>query len=533
MRLRKTYLLIAGAGIAAAGLWLGGSDRTIAAETPQAGPPPYDRSTRPDLPSRFTRPDNPQVFDARVKEFRDREISQMKMRGRFTVAVGGDIISTFPIAQLEDPALQAILNIVRGADIGVGNSEANIVDYAKAGCCLGGMMAPKETAADMKAMGFDMVNKASNHIADTGVSILPENLEILREAGIAYAGSGRNLQEARAPGYMSIPKGRAAIVGSYAGVVACHQCAPDSDNSGSDMWPAQFASYQLGFAYGMSGLNPLRVTRYNVVPQADFDMLRGFDTANRAARGQRPAAAGQTLNLNGAWYKVGPEEDRGTASYSIYPDDLMQIERSVRNGKEQSDFLSVLVHAHQSRGPGPREPDHLVAYAHGVIDNGADLFARSGPWELRGIEIYKGRPIFYGLGLMVASHMNTPVGYDRYRDNQQDPFASEFTDTELNWVSWYGPNVIAETDRANIRSMESAVAEAVYQDGKLVEVVVTPMQLGYDRPMSQMGIPRIATGAVAQRILIRIQTMSKALGSNLVIKGDKGTIRIGADGRSL
>lgn len=530
MRLRTILMAAAGAGVVLGASWL--AHRSEAAEAlPSA--PTFDRSTRPDLPNRFTRPDNPQLFDARVRAFRDQEIGSMKMRGRFTVAVGGDIISTFPIAQLDDPAVQAVFSIVRGADVGVGNSETNIVDYAKAGCCLGGMMGPKETAVDMKAMGFDMVNKASNHIADTGVAILPENLEILREAGIVAAGSGRNLQEARAPAYFATPKGRAAIVGSYAGVVACHQCAPESDNTGSDMFPAQWASYQLGFSYGMSGLNPLRVTRYHILPQADFDTLRGIDTASRAARGQRPPAAGDTLNFNGAWYKVGPAEDRGTANYSIYPDDIAQIERGVRNGKEQADFLSVLVHSHQSRGPGAREPNHIIEYAHRVIDNGADLFARSGPWEVRGIEIYKGRPIFYGLGLMVGAHMNTPVGYDRYRDHGLDPFATEFTDTELNWTSWYGPNVIVEPDRANIRSMEAAVAEAVFQDGRLTQVIVTPMQLGYDRPMSQMGIPKIATGAVAQRILTRVQEMSKVLGTNLVIKGDKGSIRIGPDGRSL
>jgi poly-gamma-glutamate synthesis protein (capsule biosynthesis protein) len=233
---------------------------------------------------------------------------------------------------------------------------------------------------------------------------------------------------------------------------------------------------------------------------------------------------------------AGSPENRGTASYTIYPDDLQQIERSVRNGKEQSDFMVVGIHAHESRGNvrGQVEmpPDFLIEYARRSIDNGADLFAGTGPWSLRGIEIYKGRPIFYGLSLMVGSSNNTPIGYDRYRDHGLDPFNTEFTDVEMNWTSWFGPNIINETNRSNIGGSESAVAEAVFQDGKLVEVIVTPMELFYNRPMSQMGIPRIATGEVAQRILTRLQQLSKPLGTNVSIKGDKGYIRIGPDGGS-
>ena len=38
--------------------------------------------------------------------------------------------------------------------------------------------------------------------------------------------------------------------------------------------------------------------------------------------------------------------------------------------------------------------------AHTVIDNGADVFVAHGvPLPLRGVEIYKGKPIFYGVEL--------------------------------------------------------------------------------------------------------------------------------------
>ena len=42
--------------------------------------------------------------------------------------------------------------------------------------------------------------------------------------------------------------------------------------------------------------------------------------------------------------------------------------------------------------------DFLPLLFHKAIDAGADVVIRHGPHELNGIEIYKGKPIFYSLG---------------------------------------------------------------------------------------------------------------------------------------
>jgi len=52
--------------------------------------------------------------------------------------------------------------------------------------------------------------------------------------------------------------------------------------------------------------------------------------------------------------------------------------------------------------------------------------------------------------------------------------------------------------------------------------------------MSQKGAPRLSTGKVAQRILTRMQRISKLLGNtHIAIQEDIGIIRVGPDGRSL
>src|SRR5882724_1383448 len=73
---------------------------------------------------------------------------------------------------------------------------------------------------------------------------------------------------------------------------------------------------------------------------------------------------------------------------------------SVRIGKQLADFLVVAIHCHQNSfafqaySQDHQTPNFLIELAHQVIDNGADVFVGHGVHTLRGIEIYKGKPIF-------------------------------------------------------------------------------------------------------------------------------------------
>ena len=68
------------------------------------------------------------------------------------------------------------------------------------------------------------------------------------------------------------------------------------------------------------------------------------------------------------------------------------------------DFMVATIHAHQGPWIAQRwayedePPDFLIDLGRQTIDNGADAFVGHGPHLIRGIEIYKGKPIFYGLG---------------------------------------------------------------------------------------------------------------------------------------
>src|SRR5206468_3121534 len=176
----------------------------------------------------------------------------------------------------------------------------------------GSMTGTKEVAADLKAMGFKLMNRAGNHLLDAGIEGLFETTRLMEDAGLVYAGVGRNLDEARAPRFVETPKGRIGLVGMY------------SETGGNQSRLA--ATYRVGLTGGRPGLNALNLTR----------------------------------------------------AIAVSADHLALLKR-IKDGVED------------------RPPDFLVELAHDAIDNGADAFVGHGPHVLRGIEIYKGKPIFYDL----------------------------------------------------------------------------------------------------------------------------------------
>src|SRR4029078_3534790 len=78
-------------------------------------------------------------------------------------------------------------------------------------------------------------------------------------------------------------------------------------------------------------------------------------------------------------------------------EDLDGIAAVVRNASKQADYTIVNSHTHEGGADRYQPPQLFVTFAHAMIDAGADVVSASGPHVLRGVEIYKGKPILYGL----------------------------------------------------------------------------------------------------------------------------------------
>ena len=118
-----------------------------------------------------------------------------------------------------------------------------------------------------------------------------------------------------------------------------------------------------------------------------------------------------------------------------------------------------------------------TAEAHAAIDAGADLVIGHHPHVLQGIETYKRRLIAYSLGDLVFDHYSVATG-------------------------------------------QTVLVDAVLTP-KGVNATLVPVYA------SSGGIPAVQRGAGATTILSLVRQYSKALGTDVVIRGDVATVRAG------
>ena len=100
----------------------------------------------------------------------------------------------------------------------------------------------------------------------------------------------------------------------------------------------------------------------------------------------------------------------GAAANTPNPEDARRILQSIRDARQRADLVIVYQHNHVfgntsfstifTEGMPERLAPNawLVKWTHEEIDAGADIVVMHGAPLLHGVEIYRGRPIFYDLG---------------------------------------------------------------------------------------------------------------------------------------
>jgi poly-gamma-glutamate synthesis protein (capsule biosynthesis protein) len=149
------------------------------------------------------------------------------------------------------------------------------------------------------------------------------------------------------------------------------------------------------------------------------------------------------------------------------------------------------------------------------------VFVGSKPHVLRGIEIYKGKLIFYSLGNFITENwLVEPEAftmYDRYNLGMDELSAAPH-----NARSDYG----RKDEPSWPLYWQSAMARVVFRDGRPVEVKLTPVTLGYGYRTSDRGWPEVAEGSEATQILEHLQKLSEPYGTKIAISNGIGTITL-------
>ncbi|HVY79486.1 MAG TPA: CapA family protein [Steroidobacteraceae bacterium] len=271
--------------------------------------------------------------------------------------LAGDLVLDEP-----DPDywLGGIAPCLRAADVAIGHLE---VPHSLRGTELDDdVPAPGADPAHLPAIaraGFRAVSLAGNHIADLGAEGIADTIAGLDEAGLAHAGAGATLDAARAAAFLRGTR-------SSGGAEARHLGGGDTrDNR---LAPASKERVVALLSYNCVG------------PQA------GWADARRAG-----CAYVRVEATNGAPIAPSSPLER------IDPSSVAEMARNIASAKERADIVVVALHkgiVHTRAKLAPYERP----LAHAAIDAGCDIVCGHHAHIVRGIEIYRGKPIFHGLG---------------------------------------------------------------------------------------------------------------------------------------
>lgn len=254
--------------------------------------------------------------------------------------------------------LADVAPILRDGTFTMGNLEGPICDggepdASKAGTGGAIFYMPPSVASVLKRAGFDALALANNHMMDLGPAGLLKTIENLDQAGIARAGGGRNIAEARQPAILERDGVRVA-----------------------------FLSYTSSFIPGTSPAGPNKAGMATVSISTAYEIPGNI----RYAPGVPPRII-------------------TTADH----DDAEKMRDDVRKAKAEADLVVVSWHWGLTRyanafGMGislEEAPFFVLNYqedmGRAAIDAGADLVMGHHAHRLQGMEIYRGKLICYSL----------------------------------------------------------------------------------------------------------------------------------------
>jgi poly-gamma-glutamate capsule biosynthesis protein CapA/YwtB (metallophosphatase superfamily) len=375
-----------------------------------------------------------------------------------TITLAGQSMIRSDIRATSPATVPVIQGLLKG-DVVFTNLEAAIAEEGETVQEGRGFLTPPEALDALKTFGFNLLSLSGNHSFDMNVKGIQNTIREADSRKIVHAGTGNNLAEAAAPGYLHTPNGTIALIASASGLIK----------------PGGSATAER------PGVNELRV--------------EAGDRENEA-----------TSDLPGAPENTPNQEDS------------QRVLQNIRDARLRADLVIVYQHNHVfgnysfstifTEGMQERlaPNDWLKKWSHAEVDAGADIIVMHGAPLLHGVEIYRGRPIFYDLGNFI---FNLPP-------------TLTYIDEPISW--------------------ESVVAYIQFQGNKLQSISFRPIvmnTLGEGEPdihnayannrfLDTRGLPSPATGARASYILQRLADASKPFGTTLELKGDMAEIKLNA-----
>ena len=284
---------------------------------------------------------------------------------------------------------------------------------------------------------------------------------------------------------------------------------------------------------GRPGINPLRYDIIYTVPERLFEEVQKlnekwgspfFGATGRLLFPYHPKIDKEETSFLGSRIVAG---DEPSIEYIPLKQDVEGNLRQIKNAKKNSSIVVASCHSHNTDpalknkwGAAPAE--YIRNYAKDCIDAGADVFYGHGAHAGQGLEIYKGKPIFYSLASWIATAQNIKrlclEEYERFGVSP-DATISEWMDTRSPTDSYQNDNWL-----------KTVVATFTLQDGKLTELKLHPVDSTLGEPAGTYVYrgthPLMAEGEEARRIIERYAGLSARFGTEIEFKDGIGIVKV-------
>lgn len=376
--------------------------------------------------------------------------------------LAGDALITRPWSHVAEPAFTRLVAEMRAADATAVNLETVIHDfsgYAQADSGGAWTASPPEIAAELKWAGVDLLAHANNHAFDYGSAGILTTRAHVEAAGLVLAGSGRDLDAARAACRLERDGLRVALVAMT-----------------STFAPYGQASRSRPDLHGRPGVNPLALTEPGGLADASWLARWWRRSAARRGAGARVVAADAAANLG-----------------------------AIAEAARCADVTIASLHAHARRG-------WLPQFARAALAAGADVVLCHGPHRIKGIELVDGKPIFYGLGDFVYQ----VEGIARF---PAEAYAAVGLGPEACREDLL--RALRESSLLGERfAYEGCAAALRLRGGRLAELRLLPLDLQFDAADAARGRPRWADPELGRRIIERIARRSRRYGTRIAFAAD-------------
>jgi poly-gamma-glutamate synthesis protein (capsule biosynthesis protein) len=276
------------------------------------------------------------------------------------VVSGGDVMFKSPLAQLpaaEGNLVHKAFSHIRDADVCFMNCE---MPLTKGGYRIEktvNLQSDPIVARDLaEVLGIDVVTLANNHMLDYSYEGLENTLAAIDSVGLARVGAGADIDRALCPHFSTVNGIRFAFFGVAATL-------PPGSAAG----------------VGRPGIAPIRV---------NFSFA-----VNENLMAENPGIAPIVHTTSQA-------------------DDVQRVTEAITAAKGDVDHVIIAIHWGITRRRITPFQGMIAEYqgplGRALIDAGADLVLGNHSHNLHGVEVYRGKPIFYSLGNFI---FQDPRGY--------------------------------------------------------------------------------------------------------------------------